>query len=125
MIRFRVFVLGVVFLALAGMAGAAHPVAAQSWQYSFQPSNQVGPTYRMGIRSKFGETTYWATFIVTHPDGRAFSRTIRVQGDAWGWLTYPQDFRAAPPAGQNSAGQYSYVIVVGGKIAISAKFKLR
>ncbi len=98
----------------------APPAIAQSWQYSFQPSNQIGSQFQIGIRSKFGETAYWATFIVSAPGGQAYSRTIRVSADNWGYLTYPRDFRA--PA---RAGAYRYVIVVSGKIAIRAKFKLR
>jgi hypothetical protein len=112
--------LSVLFAALGLMLVAAAPAGAQSWQYSYQPDNRIGREFRIGIRSKFGETPYWATFIVTAPGGRDFSRTIRVVGDAWGHLTYPRDFGA--PA---RPGAYTYVIVVGGKVALSAKFRLR
>ena len=102
------------------LLAAGAPAAAQTWQYSYQPDNRIGRDFRIGIRSKFGETAYWATFIVTAPGGRDFSRAIRVVGDAWGHLTYPRDFGAP-----YRAGAYSYVIVVGGKVALRARFRLR
>lgn len=98
----------------------AAPSAAQTWQYSAQPSNQIGRQFEMGIRSKFGETPYWATFIVTGPTGRAWSRTVRVRADNWGHATFPRDFGA-----RGRAGRYRYVIVVNGRIAISEAFRLR
>ena len=100
------------------LASVAAPAAAQQWQYSAQV--KVARSFQMAIRSKFGETTYWATFIVTARNGRAWSRTIRVDADNWGNLTFPRDFRApiAP-------GQYRYIIVVNGKIAIDERFRLK
>lgn len=86
-----------------------------SWQ---QPTDETG---EIGIRDKYGEAgkRYVAQFVVTGVDGRRYVASREVDGDAWGGVTFPGDFRGASDA---QPGQYSWVAQVDGRTVIGGQF---
>ena len=90
---------------------------AVSWQES------VSPSYRIGIRDKFGDLgQYDATFIVS--DGKHdWTKTIHVRNDDWGFVLFPDDFEDGTFANFNNV-KYKWRATVNGKVVISGRFTL-
>jgi hypothetical protein len=90
---------------------------AVSWQES------VAPSYRIGIRDKFGDLgQYDATFIVS--DGKHdWTKTIHVRDGDWGFVLFPDDFEDSTFANFNNV-KYKWRATVNGKAVISGRFTL-
>ena len=94
----------VLFVLALAAAGAAAPVRQVQWQWSESPS------VRIGVRDKNDDLHgYEADFVVTSErTGRRWQKKIRVEGDHFGYLNFPDDFaaydwatnapRASPPS---------------------------
>jgi len=59
------------------------------WQYS------AASVVRLGARSKMGESSYNAVFMVTGPDGNARHSTKDIENDSFGYVYFPDDFATA------------------------------
>lgn len=88
--------------------GLAH---AQPWQQS------LSPVLQLGLRSKFGETTYEAEFVVTGPAGKSWHKRVLVQGDAFARVVFPDDFD-----GDLTAGKYTWRARVKGTDVVRGAF---
>ena len=90
------------------------------WQFSETPS------IVLAVRDKYAQLgSYSATFVVTTPAGLKFYKTIKVSGDDFGDVKYPDDFipRSARGAA-NVTGEFIWECVVNGEIATRGRFVL-
>ena len=108
-------VLFVVALAAAGAAAAGRQV---HWQWSEAPS------VRIGVRDKNDDLKgYEATFVVTaERTGKRWERKVRVEGDHFGYLNFPDDFAAFDWA--THATRFNWTCTVGGKVVVRGRFLL-
>jgi hypothetical protein len=106
------------FVLLAGGAGAAAPVRQVHWQWSEAPS------VRIGVRDKNDDLHgYEATFVVTAArTGKQWRQKVRVEGDNFGYLHFPDDFAAFDWA--TNATRFDWTCTVGGKVVVKGKFVL-
>ena len=93
------------------------PVFAQDLPTSWQQSTSVAAV-KLVIREKFGNQKYDATFVVTAPDGKKFSRSVEVLPEEWGVVFFPHDFDGA----DEIAGKYKWVASVNGEKVIGGSF---
>jgi len=108
-------------LLIAGGAGIARPPAAAAAKIEWQES--VTPSYRIGIRDKFGELgEYDVSFTVT--DGKnTWNATVHVKNDEWGFALFPDEFKGDAFANFNKV-TYRWVAKVKGKVVGSGRFTL-
>ncbi len=106
------------FVLSVGAAGAAAPVRQVHWQWSESPS------VRVGVRDKNDDLNgYEATFVVTSErTGKRWERKIRVEGDNFGYLNFPDEFAAFDWAAH--ATRFSWTCAVGGKVVVKGRFVL-
>jgi hypothetical protein len=103
-------------LALAGSGAAA---AGQiQWQWSESPS------VRIGVRDKNDDLKgYEATFVVTSErTGKRWERKIKVEGDNFGYLNFPDEFAAFDWA--THAPRFRWTCTVGGEVVVKGRFVL-
>ncbi len=102
------------------LASAACVVAAQQvhWQWSEAPS------VRLGVRDKNDDLHgYEATFVVrAERTGRRWERKVKVEGDSFGYLNFPEDFAAYDWA--SHATRFDWTCAVKGKVVVRGKFVL-
>ena len=85
-----------------------------TWQQSFSQQAELG------IRDKFGDAGgYIADFIVTDPNGKQYSKKIRVEDADYGIVLFPKDFGMDLMI----AGKYQWKAKVNGKDVIKGQFK--
>lgn len=103
---------------LASAVVAAHPRQNVQWQTSERPS------VKLSVRDKGGDLgSYTATFVVTeHPSGKKFDKTISVEGDRFGSVTFPEDF--ADFSNSYRGKTYTWTCSVGGKVVLKGRFIL-
>ena len=106
------------FVLAFGAAGAAAPVRRVHWQWSEAPS------VRLGVRDKNDDLHgYEATFVVTAVrTGKQWRQTVKVEGDNFGYLHFPDDFAAFDWA--THATRFDWACTVGGKVVVKGKFVL-
>ena len=77
-------------LLVLSLAAPAATGQRAHWQWSESPS------VRLGIRDKYADLGgYEATFVVTAArTGKRWERKVRVEGDNFGYLNFPDDFAA-------------------------------
>ncbi len=107
-------VLFVITLAAAG-AAATQQV---HWQWSESPS------VRIGVRDKNDDLHgYEATFVVTSErTGKRWERKVKVEGDHFGYLYFPDEFAAFDWA--THAPRFKWTCTVGGKVVVRGRFML-
>jgi hypothetical protein len=107
----------VLFVITLAAAGAAATQQVQ-WQWSESPS------VRIGVRDKNDDLHgYEATFIVTaERTGKRWQRKVRVEGDNFGYLNFPDDFAAFEWA--THAPRFNWTCTVGGKVVVRGRFML-
>jgi hypothetical protein len=88
------------------------------WQWSESPS------VRLGVRDKNDDLGgYEATFVVTAArTGKRYERTLRVEGDRFGSLNFPDDFAAFDWA--RHAPRFDWTCTVRGRVVVRGKFIL-
>lgn len=95
-------------------------VSAQQvhWQWSESPS------VRIGVRDKNDDLHgYEATFVVTaERTGKRWERKIKVEGDNFGYLNFPDEFAAFDWA--THATRFKWTCTVGGKVVVKGRFVL-
>ena len=108
----------VLFVLTLAAAGAAAPVRQVHWQWSESPS------VRIGVRDKNDDLHgYEATFVVTaERTGKRWERKLRVEGDNFGYLHFPNDFAAFDWA--THATRFKWTCTVGGKVVVKGRFAL-
>lgn len=90
-----------------------------TWQYSKTAS------VHLTIRDKYGVLgEYEATFTVTTPDGLKLIKTVKVQGDELGEVTFPDDFRTPTQYVDIRAGRYRWECVVRGEVVTKGNFSI-
>jgi hypothetical protein len=101
-----------------GAVGAAAPVRQVNWQWSEAPS------VRIGVRDKNDDLHgYEANFVVTaERTGKQWRQKIKVEGDNFGYLNFPDDFAAYDWA--THATRFSWTCTVNGKVVVKGKFAL-
>jgi hypothetical protein len=106
------------FLMSVGAAGAAAPVRRVQWQWSEAPS------VRIGVRDKNDDLHgYEATFVVTAArTGKQWRKALRVEGDNFGYLNFPDEFAAFDWATQ--APRFDWTCTVNGRVVVKGKFLL-
>ena len=106
------------FVLAFGAAGAAAPVRQVHWQWSEAPS------VRLGVRDKNDDLHgYEADFVVTAVrTGKQWRTKIRVEGDNFGYLNFPDDFAAFDWA--THATRFDWACTVAGKVVVKGKFVL-
>lgn len=106
------------FLILA----CAAAVGAQPLQVQWQSSEH--PSVRLAVRDKGGELgRYEATFVVTeHPSGKKFDKTITVEGDNFGSVTFPEDF--SDFSNSYYRKRYTWTCTVNGEVVLRGRFIL-
>ncbi len=106
------------FLLALAASGAAAPSRQVHWQWSESPS------VRIGVRDKNDDLNgYEATFVVTSErTGKRWQQKIRVEGDNFGYLHFPDDFAAFDWA--TNAPRFSWTCTVGGKTVVRGRFVL-
>ena len=106
------------FVLACGAAGAAAPVRQVHWQWSEAPS------VRIGVRDKNGDLHgYEANFVVTAArTGRQWRKSIKVEGDNFGYLNFPDDFAAYDWATHTT--RFDWTCTVNGKVVVKGKFLL-
>ena len=111
-----------VFAALFVLALAASGAAAPSRQIHWQWSES--PSVRIGVRDKNDDLNgYEATFVVTSErTGKRWQQKIRVEGDNFGYLNFPDDFAAYDWA--TNAPRFNWTCTVGGKVVVRGRFVL-
>jgi hypothetical protein len=107
----------VLFVVTFAAAGAAATQQVQ-WQWSESPS------VRIGVRDKNDDLHgYDATFIVTaERTGKSWQRKVRVEGDNFGYLNFPDDFAAFDWA--THATRFKWTCSVNGKVVTRGRFVL-
>ena len=103
---------------LVSAAGAAAPVRQVHWQWSEAPS------VRVGVRDKNDDLHgYEANFVVTAVrTGKQWRTKIKVEGDNFGYVNFPDDFAAFDWA--THAPRFDWTCTVGGKVVVKGKFML-
>lgn len=106
------------FVLTFGAAGAAAPVRQIQWQWSEAPS------VRIGVRDKNDDLHgYEANFVVTAVrTGKQWRKSVKVEGDNFGYLNFPDDFAAFEWA--THAPRFDWTCTVGGKVVVKGKFVL-
>jgi hypothetical protein len=106
------------FVLLVGAVGTAAPVRRVHWQWSESPS------VRIGVRDKNDDLHgYEASFVVTaERTGKQWRQKIKVEGDNFGYLNFPDDFAAFDWA--THATRFSWTCTVDGKVVVKGKFAL-
>src|SRR5215208_6347364 len=101
-----------------GAAGVAAPARQVQWQWSEAPS------VRIGVRDKNDDLHgYEGNFVVTAVrTGKQWRKTIRVEGDNFGYLNFPDDFAAYDWATHTT--RFDWACAVGGKVVVRGKFVL-
>ena len=87
--------------------------AAPVWQQS------AAAEVELGVRDKYGETPSRVEFVVVGPDGRRETKTVTVEGGAFGTVRYPSDF-----GGYLAPGAYRWSARVGGQVVAGGRFSL-
>jgi hypothetical protein len=108
----------VLFLLALAAGVAAAPARQVHWQWSEAPS------IRLGVRDKNDDLHgYEATFVVTaERTGKRWEQKLRVEGDNFGYLNFPDDFAAFEWA--THAPRFDWACTVGGKVVVKGKFLL-
>ena len=106
------------FVLAVGAVGVAAPARQVQWQWSEAPS------VRIGVRDKNDDLHgYEAAFVVTSErTGKRWQKKIRVEGDNFGYLNFPDDFAAFDWA--THAPRFNWTCAVGGKVVVKGKFML-
>ncbi len=106
------------FLFSFGAAGVAAPARQVHWQWSEAPS------VRLGVRDKNDDLHgFEATFVVTSErTGKKWQTKIKVEGDNFGYVNFPEDFAAFDWA--TNATRFSWTCTVNGKVVVKGKFLL-
>ena len=106
------------FVLASGAAGVAAPAPQVHWQWSEAPS------VRVGVRDKNDDLHgYEANFVVTAVrTGKQWRKTVKVEGDNFGYLNFPDDFAAYDWA--THATRFDWACAVGGKVVVRGKFVL-
>ena len=106
------------FVMTFGAAGAAAPARQIQWQWSEAPS------VRIGVRDKNDDLHgYEASFVVTAVrTGKQWRQKVKVEGDNFGYLNFPDDFAAFDWA--THATRFSWTCTVGGKVVVRGRFLL-
>ena len=106
----------VLILAAAGVAAAS--ARQVHWQWSESPS------VRIGVRDKNEDLKgFEATFVVTaERTGKRWEQKIKVEGDNFGYLNFPNDFAAFDWA--THATRFRWTCTVGGKVVVRGRFVL-
>lgn len=114
----RIFALGCVLAAALLVPAAARPRQQVHWQWSESPS------VRIGVRDKNDDLHgYEATFVVTaERTGKRWERKVKVEGDRFGYLHFPDDFAAFDWA--THATRFDWTCTVGGRVVVRGKFAL-
>jgi hypothetical protein len=101
-----------------GASGAAAPVQQVHWQWSESPS------VRLGVRDKNDDLNgFEAHFVVTSErTGKQWRKSIRVEGDNFGYLNFPDEFAAFEWA--THAPRFDWACTVNGKVVVKGKFLL-
>jgi hypothetical protein len=101
----------------AGGAGAA-PGRQVQWQWS------EAPQVRIGVRDKNDDLHgYEATFVVTaERTGKRWQQTVKVEGDNFGYLNFPEDFAAYDWA--TNATRFNWTCTVRGRVVVRGRFVL-
>lgn len=101
-----------------GAGGAAAPVRQVHWQWSESPS------VRLGVRDKNGDLGgYEAEFVVTAArTGKQWRQKIKVEGDNFGYLNFPDEFAAFDWA--THATRFDWACTVRGRVVVKGKFVL-
>ncbi len=104
------------FVLAFGAAGAAAPVRQVHWQWSEAPS------VRLGVRDKNDDLKgFEANFVVTAArTGRQWRKTVKVEGDNFGYVNFPDDFAAFDWAAH--ATRFDWACAVGGRTVVKGKF---
>lgn len=90
-----------------------------TWQYSETAS------VNLTIRDKYGVLGgYEATFVVHTPDGLKLMKTVAVEGDEMGEVSFPDDFRSPAQYVDIRAGRYRWECVVGGEVVTKGSFSV-
>ena len=78
------------FVLAVGAVGVAAPARQVQWQWSESPS------VRVGVRDKNDDLHgYEAIFVVTAArTGKQWRQAVKVEGDNFGYLNFPDDFAA-------------------------------
>jgi len=107
-----------VFVLLAGAGVAAAPARQVQWQWSEAPS------VRLGVRDKNDDLHgFEADFVVTAArTGRQWRKALRVEGDNFGYVNFPDDFAAYDWAAH--ATRFDWACTAGGKVVVKGKFVL-
>jgi hypothetical protein len=102
------------------LAAAAPAAAGQQVQWQWSES----PSVRVGVRDKNDDLHgYEATFVVTaERTGRRWEQKIKVEGDHFGYLNFPNDFAAFDWA--THASRFNWTCTVGGRVVVRGKFVL-
>ncbi len=104
------------FVLALGAGGAAAPVRQVHWQWSEAPS------VRLGVRDKNDDLKgFEADFVVTAArTGKQWRKTVKVEGDNFGYLNFPDDFAAYDWA--THATRFDWACAVGGKVVVKGRF---
>ena len=104
------------FVLAFGAAGAAAPVRQVHWQWSEAPS------VRLGVRDKNDDLKgFEANFVVTAArTGKQWRKTVKVEGDHFGYVNFPDDFAAFDWAAH--ATRFDWACTVNGKVVVKGKF---
>jgi hypothetical protein len=73
----------------------------------------------LGVRDKYGEGGYSATFVVTDSSNRTYKHEVSVKADDWGNATFPDNFHASGL----KPGIYSVKIYVKNQVVVAFKVK--
>jgi hypothetical protein len=94
------------------------PARQIQWQWSESAS------VRIGVRDKNDDLRgYEATFVVTaERTGKRWERKIKVEGDNFGYLHFPDDFAAFDWA--TNATRFNWTCTVGGRVVVRGRFVL-
>lgn len=106
------------FVLAFGAAGAAAPVRQIQWQWSEAPS------VRIGVRDKNDDLHgYEASFVVAAArTGKVWRKSVKVEGDNFGYLNFPDDFAAFDWA--TNAPHFYWTCTVNGKVVVKGRFML-
>jgi hypothetical protein len=101
-----------------GAGVAAAPVRRVQWQWSEAPS------VRLGVRDKNDDLHgYEASFVVTAArTGKQWRQKVKVEGDNFGYLNFPDDFAAYEWA--TNVPRFDWTCTVNGKVVVKGKFVL-
>ena len=114
--------MGRLFAVLCVLTLAASAPAAAGGQVQWQWSES--PSVRIGVRDKNDDLHgYEATFVVKAArTGKRWEQKVKVEGDNFGYLHFPDDFAAFEWA--QHAPRFDWECRVGGKVVVSGKFIL-